>query len=408
MQAGDVALGLVVVCGRVGATAGRLALLPFRVAVRSPVVGPVLGRTGKSLAEGGREARVHGRDQLEAAAGKVMASPEVERAVDQALAGPLPEAVARSAVDHHVVRRVVQQVLASADLEAALAAALEHETTGRLVEGTLASPDLERLLASAVESRLASDLTERMIQSAETQRLVEEIASSPAVRAAIARQTTSLGDEIAAGLRRLLQRLDDAAERKVRGWLRRAPPQASSSGPRVAYGGLGSRATAFAIDSTIAAVIFLIGAALVWLVAALVGGLQPSWLAEALASTGWSIVVGGYLVLFWTIAGQTPGMRVMRLRVADRGGHPPRLGRSLVRLIGLLLAIVPMFAGFLPVLVDNRRRALQDFLAGTVVVYDDHGPFTADESIGRHSPPVGRLPAEESRELQVPLAQRDE
>ena len=48
----------------------------------------------------------------------------------------------------------------------------------------------------------------------------------------------------------------------------------------------------------------------------------------------------------------------------------PSVGRSLVRLVGLVLAIVPLFAGFLPVLFNERRRGLPDFLAGTVVVYD--------------------------------------
>jgi uncharacterized RDD family membrane protein YckC len=42
-----------------------------------------------------------------------------------------------------------------------------------------------------------------------------------------------------------------------------------------------------------------------------------------------------------------------------------------VRLLGLIVAILLLFTGFLPVLIDDRRRALQDFLAGTVVVYDD-------------------------------------
>jgi uncharacterized RDD family membrane protein YckC len=36
---------------------------------------------------------------------------------------------------------------------------------------------------------------------------------------------------------------------------------------------------------------------------------------------------------------------------------------------GLALAIVPLFAGFLTVLVDDRRRGLHDILAGTVVVH---------------------------------------
>jgi uncharacterized RDD family membrane protein YckC len=49
----------------------------------------------------------------------------------------------------------------------------------------------------------------------------------------------------------------------------------------------------------------------------------------------------------------------------------PSVYRSLVRFVGLILAIVPLFAGFLPVLFDSRRRGLQDFLSGTVVIDSD-------------------------------------
>jgi glyoxylase-like metal-dependent hydrolase (beta-lactamase superfamily II) len=52
-------------------------------------------------------------------------------------------------------------------------------------------------------------------------------------------------------------------------------------------------------------------------------------------------------------------------------GSPQSVGRALVRLVGLLLAIVPLFAGFLPVLFDARRRGLPDYLARTVVLYAD-------------------------------------
>ena len=45
-----------------------------------------------------------------------------------------------------------------------------------------------------------------------------------------------------------------------------------------------------------------------------------------------------------------------------------------MRLVGLVLAIVPLFAGFIPVLFTERRRGLPDFMAGTVVVYDDAPP----------------------------------
>ena len=110
------------------------------------------------------------------------------------------------------------------------------------------------------------------------------------------------------------------------------------------------------------------------LVASLVGGLRPAWLAGILLGSGWALLVGTYFVLFWSTAGQTPGMRLLGLRVLGPSGRPPSAGRALVRLVGLLLAIVPLFAGFIPVLFTERRRGLQDFLAGTVVVYESARP----------------------------------
>jgi uncharacterized RDD family membrane protein YckC len=74
-------------------------------------------------------------------------------------------------------------------------------------------------------------------------------------------------------------------------------------------------------------------------------------------------------------------MRAMQLRVVREDGSPPSFWRAFVRLIGLLLAIVPLFAGFLPILFDARRRGLPDYLAGTVVLYADraepHGVVTS-------------------------------
>jgi uncharacterized RDD family membrane protein YckC len=39
-----------------------------------------------------------------------------------------------------------------------------------------------------------------------------------------------------------------------------------------------------------------------------------------------------------------------------------------MRLVYLMLAALPLFAGFLPILVDSRRRGLHDMLARSVVV----------------------------------------
>jgi len=388
----DIALGVVVAGTRVGATVGRVALLPMRVAARMPVVGPALRRAGESLAADGHEARVQGRHRLETTAEDVLASPEVEHTIDVAMAGPLTDAVATSLAEHQVVERIAEQVLAEADLEGAVTKALGHERTERLVAEALASPGLERLLVSAIESRLTVELTDRVLDSPEMQRAVEHVASSPAVRAALARQTTTLADEMVSSIRRRAESADGAAERAVRGLLRRTPlPRASSSDAGQLYAGVATRAAAFTIDVAIAHVLFLTGAALLGLVASLVSELRPEWLVAVLLASGWTVVVGGYFVLFWTAAGQTPGMRLMRLRVARSSGDPPRLGRALLRLIGLGLAIVPLFAGFLPVLFNERRRGLHDFFGDTVVVHTERAPLTTEAVEIRGDPAQGMM-----------------
>ncbi len=77
----------------------------------------------------------------------------------------------------------------------------------------------------------------------------------------------------------------------------------------------------------------------------------------------------GYFVFFWSTTGQTPGNRLLEIRVCRAAdGEPVGLGAAVLRFIGLILAALPFFLGFLPILLDDRRRGLQDMLAGTVVV----------------------------------------
>lgn len=276
------------------------------------------------------------RGRLEEAADDVLSAPEIARLVDRALAGSLPEDLARSLARHRVLERVVAELAASGELE-------------RLVTAALASPQTQ-------------ELTDRVLASDETQSALGHIASSPELRTAIAKQTTGLADEVIVGVRSSAGRLDDRAEQVLR-----RPPRPV----RPIYGGVATRAIALATDAAVTTVLFMAGTGLVALVSSLVGGLRPAWLVGALLASGWFLVAGGYFVLFWSAAGQTPGMRLLRVRVRGPGGDAPSLVRSVVRLVGLVLAIVPMFAGFVPVLFTERRRGLPDFLAGTVVLYDD-------------------------------------
>jgi uncharacterized RDD family membrane protein YckC len=274
------------------------------------------------------------------------------RAVDRALAGPWPEAFADAIVKHNVIERVAARLLQAYD-----AGELELEATERLAQRIVSSSSFQRILLEALESQFTPEVAERLLRNPETERIVESIVSGPAVRNALAKQTTSVAGE----LRSRTIPLDDAAERVVR---RRAVARPAP------YAGVVTRSLAFGVDLALADLLFLIGAAMVGLVAQLAGGLRPDWLLATIAGAGWTLVVGSYFAFFWTVLGRTPGMTLMRLRVLDPTGTRPRLGRSVLRFVGLLLAIAPAFLGFLPVLFDTRRRGLHDFLAGTVVVYE--------------------------------------
>jgi uncharacterized RDD family membrane protein YckC len=159
-----------------------------------------------------------------------------------------------------------------------------------------------------------------------------------------------------------------------------APEHAMTEGRRVAYAGIATRAIALALDAALAQAIVLTAAAGLALVASLAGDISLETPGRVIAGAAWALAVGGYFVLFWTTAGRTPGMRLLGLRVVGPDGEHPGTARSIVRLVGLVLAIVPLFAGFLPVLVDDRRRALPDFLARTVVVYDGEEVRSSNET----------------------------
>jgi uncharacterized RDD family membrane protein YckC len=275
------------------------------------------------------------RGSLEEAADEVLSAPEIARVVDRALAGTLPEEIARSLVRHRVLERIAAELAASGELE--------------------------RLATEALQSRQTLELTDRVLASDEMQHAIRHVASSPELRDAVARQTAGLGEEVVGGVRTAAAKLDDRAERAVRRRPRAGPTP---------YGGIASRAIALATDAALTIVILMSITGVMALVASLVGGIRPEWLVGALLGSGWMLLTGAYFVLFWSAAGQTPGMRLLRLRVRGPNGNAPSVGRSFVRLIALLIAIVPLLAGFIPVLFTERRRGLHDFLAGTVVVYD--------------------------------------
>ena len=99
----------------------------------------------------------------------------------------------------------------------------------------------------------------------------------------------------------------------------------------------------------------------------------------AITGGAWILWSVAYFAFFWSSTGQTPGNRVMGIRVVDAGGSKAlRPRRALLRFVGLVLAAIPLLAGFWMMLWDERRRCLQDRLARTLVLYEpEELPFAA-------------------------------
>jgi uncharacterized RDD family membrane protein YckC len=138
--------------------------------------------------------------------------------------------------------------------------------------------------------------------------------------------------------------------------------------PDQPYAGIVTRTIAFALD---AAIIDVAGVA-VGAIGALVMSLLPTSHDQrtVIAAIGaglfvvWSIA---YFVTFWTTTGQTPGSHIMRIRVVRVHAPEMKPRHALLRLLGIVAGL-PLFWGYIPILLTERRRGLQDVVAGTVVV----------------------------------------
>jgi len=274
------------------------------------------------------------RGPLEAAAEELLSTPEVRQVADRTLSSPLPEELGRLLVRHRVVERVVHELVASGELE-------------RMLETTLASPESQALV-------------DRVLSSPAMGQALERVLSGPEVRSALTSHTASYASQVMGGVRDATT----GADSRLSLGARRSPASP--------FAGVASRGLALVVDAfVVVAATALVGAATA-LVAAVVGGLRPEWLAQTLLGLATVVIAVGYFVLFWATAGQTPGMRLMGVRVlSNRNEGRLTTWQAILRTIGLGLAIIPCFLGFVPALFDRRRRALPDYLAGTVVVYDE-------------------------------------
>jgi uncharacterized RDD family membrane protein YckC len=274
--------------------------------------------------------------------------------IDRAVETAAEEAMV-AAVESEAVERAIARVLQGPVVEEAMNSALESDA-------------IKHALVEALDSELVDEVWRRLLASDEAQRLVERIAEAPEIRAAISAQSMGLIEDVGHTIGNGTRRLDAVIERVVRRIFfrkRRTEPTDRA--------GAATRGLAFGLDLLIVNLGFSGLAAVAALIASAFTGNGDgvSDVALAAGTTLWFAIGGLYLVGFWSLAGQTPGMRFVgiRLNLESRG---LRLGRSIKRLIGMTLAAIPFGLGFLGILFDERRRAWDDRMSGVDVVYEEN------------------------------------
>lgn len=242
---------------------------------------------------------------------------------------------------------------------------IEEGVVERTVERALRDPSTERAAVAVLDSELLDELTKRLLASEEIQQIIERIANAPEVRNAITRQGVGLLDDLRRELASKARGADAVIEHPLRSLFRRPRRQRP-----VPYAGTVTRLIALALDAGVFNLALLGFTTLLALLFTAVSGDNPGTLEAALAgAAAWAIGASLYLSTFWSLTGQTPGMRFMAIELQAAEGGRIGFRRAIRRLVGMVLGALPLFAGYLAAMVSERRRGFHDRLADTVVLY---------------------------------------
>ncbi|MCA1818179.1 MAG: RDD family protein [Acidobacteria bacterium] len=143
----------------------------------------------------------------------------------------------------------------------------------------------------------------------------------------------------------------------------------------------------------------------------------PKWAVAALILAVFAIWSGYFVVFEWLWNGQTPGKRLLRLRVIREDGRPVTIWESAARNLIRIFDMQPFpfySVGLLSVFLSSRDQRVGDFVAATVVVREreDEAPTfdavfaapTTDVAMRRAFKPVefvGDLSTMTEREIEV-------
>jgi uncharacterized RDD family membrane protein YckC len=142
-----------------------------------------------------------------------------------------------------------------------------------------------------------------------------------------------------------------------------APEPDGGPAPGVEFASPGARLVGYIVDIVIQGALFL---AIVGLTVVAAAIFPPLLILGLIA---WFAVFVAYFPYFWSKSGQTPGMRLMQIKVVrDADGGPVSVGQAILRLIGFWVSGFVFYIGYIWIFVDKRRRGWMDLIAGTIVI----------------------------------------
>lgn len=163
---------------------------------------------------------------------------------------------------------------------------------------------------------------------------------------------------------------------------------------------IGNRFMAVGIDHFIQFLsIFLAAWIMAWIASGSSSALfedSPKWVTAIMILVVFVLFASYFAVFEWLWNGQTPGKRLMKLRVVREDGRPLTLWEAIVRnLLRIADAapgfVIPIYSvGLITIFLNARDQRLGDIFAGTVVIREriDEAPTFADTFTKRIADPA--------------------
>ncbi len=292
------------------------------------------------------------------------------------------ERVAKVTGVDHALNEAVEEALVRALRSPAVIRAIERAVEEHAADFNQGSDEVAAVVRRVLESEAADQVWSQVLESEQAQKLVERVAKAPEVRAAITAQGAGLVTDIGIRLTKITEDLDDRLERVVR---------RNNADSETDQAGLATRVVAGAVDLGLLFGAYSIISGVIGSVVGNIFGQTPSTAAIAVLIVLGFLVGGAVFATFWSLAGQTPGMRFLSIRIVHDGSSELGLKRSTRRVLGVLLSLLPAGLGFFAILRDPQRRAWHDRIAHTEVIYDmaaRSAPHAGDRGTGK--PPGSR------------------